>query len=147
MPLQNILILIEKAGFVARGGFHPGPADLVPDVADDSPAQTLILVGNAGPSMWKTFARERDPRTDLLDEWTREKLDKVAEVIGAKALFPFTQPYHPFQLWAQIAEDCHISPLGITIHPDYGLWHAYRGALAIAERIDLPHSEQRDSPC
>ena len=27
---------------------------------------------------------------------------------------------------------CHASPLGLLIHPDYGLWHGYRGALLFA---------------
>ncbi len=147
MQLQTIITRIEKAGFVARGGFKPGPADLVPDIAEGVPVQTLILVGNAGASMWKSFAKERDPGSDLLDDWTKEKLDDIAEEIGAKALYPFTQPYHPFQRWAQKAEDCHISPIGIAIHPDYGLWHAYRGALALGERIDVPRPEPRESPC
>ena len=33
-----------------------------------------------------------------------------------------------------------VSPLGILIHPDWGLWHSYRGALAFRERLDLPAS-------
>ena len=38
------------------------------------------------------------------------------------------------------AEAVAPSPLGILIHPDYGLWHAYRGALAFAERLALPRA-------
>ena len=44
-------------------------------------------------------------------------------------------------------EACHSSPLGIVIHPEYGLWHAYRGALVFAERFDLPVAEQFAHPC
>jgi hypothetical protein len=63
-------------------------------------------------------------------------------------LFPFDgPPFLPFQRWAQKAEPVHPSPLGILIHPDWGLWHAYRGALAFAERIDLPLPDRRSSPC
>jgi epoxyqueuosine reductase QueG len=39
------------------------------------------------------------------------------------------------------------SPIGTLIHPDYGLWHAYRGALVFAEHIALPPSAARPSPC
>ncbi|MGI9402854.1 MAG: hypothetical protein ACR2O0_16470 [Rhizobiaceae bacterium] len=147
MQFQEIVVLTEKAGFIARGGFNPCATDLVPDVAEGVAAQTLILVGNAGNSMWNVFAKERDPRSDLLDDWTRGKLEEIAEKSGAAALFPFTRPYHPFQRWAQKAEDCHMSPIGIAIHPDYGLWHAYRGALAFSERIEIPHIGHRPSPC
>lgn len=41
----------------------------------------------------------------------------------------------------------HVSPLGILIHPEFGLWHAYRGAMAFGERLALPPREQRASPC
>ncbi len=33
------------------------------------------------------------------------------------------------------------------IHPEYGLWHAYRGALAFAGRQARPPREDRPSPC
>ena len=35
----------------------------------------------------------------------------------------------------------------MLIHPDYGLWHAYRGALALAERLALPLRDSRPGPC
>src|SRR4030095_137820 len=48
--------------------------------------------------------------------------------------------------WAMRAEAVAPSPLGILIHPDYGLWHAYRGALAFAERLALPPRGARPLP-
>lgn len=147
MRLQQVLQVIIDAGYTPRGGFHARPEDGVPDVDTGRPALTLLLVGNAGPAMWDRFAREREPKTDLLDDWSREKLGEVARGLGAKALFPFTKPHLPFQRWAQRAEACHASPLGIFIHPDYGLWHGYRGALALAEKLDLPPHDARSSPC
>jgi hypothetical protein len=41
----------------------------------------------------------------------------------------------------------HSSPLGMLIHGDYGLWHAYCGALAFSRAIDLPGDSERPSPC
>ena len=35
------------------------------------------------------------------------------------------------------AEGLRPSPLGILMHPHYGLWHAYRGALLFAEPLGL----------
>ena len=56
--------------------------------------------------------------------------------VGAAPIYPFGgPPYWPFQRWAQRAEAVFPSPLGILIHPEYGLWHAYRAALACC-RID-----------
>ena len=45
------------------------------------------------------------------------------------------RPWLPFQQWARKAEPVHVSPLGVLIHPDYGLWHSYRGALCFDTRL------------
>src|SRR6185295_7693178 len=83
-----------------------------------------------------------------LDRWSRRTIDGIAATLGAIALYPFAgPPWLPFQRWAQRGDQVFISPLGILIHPDWGLWHAYRGALAFAEVIDLPEPYRRPSPC
>ena len=109
---------------------------------------TLVLVGNAGPAMWEVFAKEQRGGPDPLDAWTRTVLGGVAAKLGAVALFPFDgPPYLPFQRWAMKAEAVFPSPIGPLIHPEYGLWHAYRGALAFAEALDLPARAEAESPC
>jgi len=82
-----------------------------------------------------------------LDEWSARILNALAARLGARAVFPFERPYLPFQRWAQRAEACHPSPLGLLIHPEYGLWHGYRGALLFAAAIALPPPDRRASPC
>lgn len=136
-----------QAGLTPRGAFHPGPDDAVPELPSGRPAQTLVLAGNAGPAMWAAFNAARDPATDLLDDWSRDVLEPLARSFGAAALFPFQKPHLPFQRWARRAEPCHGSPLGMFIHPDHGLWHGYRGALAMAERLALPVADARPRPC
>ena len=49
--------------------------------------------------------------------------------------------------WARRAEPVHTSPINLLIHPDYGLWHVYRGALLFTETLALPPVEDRPSPC
>src|SRR5271166_4757675 len=56
-------------------------------------------------------------------------------------------PHFPFQQWVRRAEPVHPSPLGLLIHPIYGLWHSYRGALAFPEALDVPALEVAPSPC
>jgi hypothetical protein len=138
---------IVRTGFTPRGAFGPEPQDRVPHVAPGVATRTLVLAGNAGPDMWRAFSAERDPARDSLDEWSRTKLTALAVELGAVALFPFTRPHLPFQRWAQRAEACHPSPLGMFIHPDYGLWHGYRGALAFPESLGGLPSDERSSPC
>ncbi|MFH1602366.1 MAG: hypothetical protein ABIH03_00480, partial [Pseudomonadota bacterium] len=103
--------------------------------------------GNAGPHMWRSFAAARAESGLSLDAWSKDVLTELAVRIEARALFPFGRPYAPFQRWAVRAEACHVSPLGLLIHPDYGLWHGYRGALLFADAIDLPPPDSRSSPC
>jgi hypothetical protein len=111
----------------------------------------LVLVGFVGFENWQTFAASpeaRDGQPDPLDRWSSRVITALASELRATPLFPFAaRPYLPFQRWAQKAEPVYPSPLGVLIHPDWGLWHAYRGALAFAEHIDLPPPDRRHSPC
>ena len=145
--LQDIRKAIEATGLVQRGGFKVEPSDAVPDVKTGKPAQTLILLGNAGPAMWKRFDAARTHQTMTLDKWSEVVIGELADTLSARALFPFSKPYLPFQSWAQRAEACFVSPIGMSIHPSYGLWHAYRGALAFADELDIPLPDLATSPC
>ena len=40
-----------------------------------------------------------------------------------------------------------VSPLGLNIHPTYGLWHAYRAALLFPVAFDLPTPSAGAHPC
>ncbi len=72
-------------GLMARGGFYP-------DAGDQIDAATAVLVGNAGPAMWRAFVEQRPRGPDPLDTWTREVLETVAAALGARAMFPFGGP-------------------------------------------------------
>lgn len=141
---------IRACGLVPRGGFHPGPDDLVP-AAHGRDARTLVLVGIAGRSLWPAFAASTeatDGAPHALDRWTRRVVGDLAGRLGAVALYPFGgPPHHPFQRWAKRAEALQSSPLGLLIHPEYGLWHAYRAALVFADVLALPAAGDRLSPC
>lgn len=153
LTLAALEDVLAARGLTPRGAFHPIEFDEVPPLADGRVAATLVLAGNAGPAMWDAFARARgdDPRLagdHALDEYSRIVLGEIAGEFDAVALLPNDGlPYYPFQRWAMRAEPLHPSPLGILIHPEYGLWHGYRGALAFAERLDLPPPGRHASPC
>jgi hypothetical protein len=151
-PLRQIEAGLRPHGLILRGGFHPEAADAVPPVAARR-AATVVMVGNAGSpggdAMWQAFsrARARYAGADPLNDWTRDVVTQVARAAGAAALFPFDRPYHPFQRWAMRAEPVFPSPLGLLIHPVYGLWHAYRAALAFAEELHVPAPPAVSPPC
>jgi hypothetical protein len=130
-----ILTRIARETFVPLGWFSP---------LDMGDTRQVILIGNAGPDMFRRFSRSGAP---TMDEWTKVVVDKLAEDLGAKALYPFDKPAHPFLKWARMAGAGFASPLGLNIHPTYGLWHAYRAALLFPVEFDLPSASLRAHPC
>jgi len=148
--LFDIETALRPNGLFARGVAVFGGGD-GPKLSNGAPARTVVLIGNVGGSLWEPFERWRkenasDSVEHPLDTWSKTVIWAVAERFGASAYFPSDPPYQPFQQWAKRAEGLQASPLGILIHPEYGLWHGYRGALGFA--TELPASEQPgDHPC
>lgn len=106
------------------------------------------MVGHAGSEFWAAFSAERRQEADPLDRWSERVLRRIAEETGGHAVFPSDgPPFLPFQQWAMRAEPVFPSPLGLLIHPEYGLWHGYRGALLYSDRHALPAPETSASPC
>ncbi len=147
-PIETIFTAIGRAGLVARGAFLLADHERVATLAE---VQTIVLVGVTGRSGWDAFAASEEKHDGLghpLDRWSRRVIDGLAREFGAIALYPFGgPPYFPFQQWARRAEPVHFSPLGMLIHPLYGLWHSYRGALGFAEALGVPAWETARSPC
>ncbi|WP_421695547.1 ferredoxin [Aestuariivirga sp.] len=138
-----ILTAIRRAGFTPLGWFEPGPEDRAPE-----DARFIILIGNAGPEMFRRFARERDPSRDKMNDWTRDTVQALGRDLDAKAAYPFDlEPPWPFLTWARRAGAGFSSPLGLNIHPAYGLWHAYRAALLFPVVLDLPVQDAGPHPC
>jgi hypothetical protein len=130
-----ILTRIRRETFTPLGWFTP---------SDMGETKQVILIGNVGPEMFARFARSGAP---TMDEWTRVVVDQLAADLGAQALYPFDRPALPFLTWARLAKAGHVSPLGLNIHPTYGLWHAYRAALLFPVEFDLPRMSAGAHPC
>lgn len=142
---------LATLGLTLRGGFRPQADDAVPPLASGRPASQLLLVGHAGGGFWqKVRAAPEAHGPDPIDRWTRRVIGELAAKIGAEALYPFDgPPHHPFQRWARRADPAlAVSPLGILIHPEHGLWHALRAALLLPEPVELlPPATAAAGPC
>lgn len=147
---ENLQHQFAPVGMVARGGFHPQPSDALPDI-NGRPVQTLILLGFTGTQNWPTFASSAEYRDGLanpLDRWSMRVIDALAHELEGRAFYPSDgPPWWPFQRWARRALTLHVSPLGVLIDPRFGLWHSYRGALALPVEIDLPAPVSWPNPC
>ena len=130
---------ITAAGLAPRGWIVATADDRLPPLADGRTARAVVLLGRLGRQGWSDFAAApeyRDRRPDPLDRWTRRVVGALAADLGGRALFPFDgPPWWPFQAWGYRAEPLTRSPLGLAIHPDFGLWHAFRGAIAFADDV------------
>lgn len=150
-PIATASFGLSRHGLIARGGFNVGVGEISPPALSGAPARSVLLIGNGGAEYWPRFEawRTKQPANlaDPLDTWCREVIGKVAEEVGARAVSPSDRPYLPFQQWAMRAEGLKTSPLGVLMHPTYGLWHAYRGALLFDRELDLPEIEAPNHLC
>lgn len=149
--LEQVSRALAANGLILRGGFSFRDGEDRPAGPSGAPARALLLVGNAGAGYWPQFGRWRagqaaDPDNPL-DTWSRTVIGAVADTVGARVLMPNDRPFAPFQQWAMRAEGLRPSPLGILIHPVYGLWHAFRGALLFDREIEVPAVEKPNHPC
>ena len=137
MTIQTLSDYSDNYGLVIRGGFHVTETDNVPDINNQTP-KSLVLFGNTGSSIWDSFSRSAeylDGEQDPMNRWSERIGNTMAKEFDGLALFPFGEPFRPFLDWAKRSESLNASKLGMIIHPDYGLWHAYRFAIAMTEKI------------
>ncbi len=126
--------MLAGYGLQTRGCLQPSLEDGLPDSVAE-----LLLVGHAGSRIWPVFSQSpeyQDGQPDPLDRWSRRVGSAIAGDLGADVVFPFGgPPYYPFVQWAVRAEAIAPSRLGMLIHPEFGLWHAYRFALLLPETL------------
>lgn len=115
----------------------------------------LLLVGNRGSSYWPIFSQSaeyHDGKADPLDRWSKRIAESTClEHPQYRPLYPSDgPPFLPFQHWAMAAESIQPSPLGLLIHPEYGLWFSFRFALLFNREDDPVGALSRapaGSPC
>jgi hypothetical protein len=146
--VETVFAAIRRTGLVPRGALSLTDDERAGELAE---VRTIVLAGMAGREGWRAFAASPEASDGLdhpLDRWSRRLTEALAPELGGKALFPFGgPPFLPFQRWAQRAEPVHSSPIGLLIHPRYGLWHSYRGALGFRETLAIPEPAPVLSPC
>lgn len=144
--------LLESHGLLLLGTMEVSDKDRVPDIDKLRPARKLLLVGNGGSSIWPAFRASpefHDGLADPLDRWSTRVGKTLAAELDGRAIFPFDgPPYPPFLSWAVRTGCVAPSPVSMFIHTKFGLWHAYRFALAFSElQDDLPVQADFAGPC
>lgn len=106
----------------------------------DFSGQYAMLIGNAGHAMWPFFSQSSeysDGQKDPMNRWTKRIVSETMRDVVCEIRHPFDEPYWPFQRIACEAMNIQPSPLGILIHPDYGLWHAFRAIIIVNQNSSL----------
>jgi len=148
---QLVFEELSAAGFIGLGGFHPAGEDLTPVLPSGAPAQTVLMVGSAGPDFWAAFqaaSEAGDGSQDPMDRFTRRVLNGLASRFGFSAVYPFEgPPYHPFQRWALRCGGFSQSPVGVLAHHAYGPWLGLRAAFLCPDRLPLEAAAPPAGPC
>ena len=115
----------------------------------DPDGKTIALLGPQEPLFWQRFTGAPeyvDGEPDPLDRFSKRVIGALARAFGAEAVFPSDgPPYPPFLQWAEASGRCHVSPVGLRVHDEAGLWLSFRGALILPERRAAPAPPP--SPC
>lgn len=146
----ELIAALAPHGLQLRGSFSVQPTDTLPPAPNGQPTTSVWMVGVVGSTFWPYFAASAfyaDGLPDPLDRWSQSIGDALAQRLGGRALYPSDgPPYHPFQQWANRAEPLQPSPMLLRIHPQYGLWHAYRFALALPHTLEAVATDWQRAP-
>lgn len=149
--IDRVGAVLERHGLIVRGSIVFETGEDAPAGPSGGPAKSILLVGHAGTGYWPHFqawlAGQGMKPANPLDTWSKQVIGRVAAAWEARAVFPSDRPYLPFQQWAMRAEGLKPSPLGILMHPEYGLWHAWRGALLFDRSLDVRKATTAAHPC
>ena len=127
----------------------------------DPRARSIVVIGNGGGALWKALSAHaaRNPgwwdRENPLDDFTREVVERdvgaAASAAGARftIVYPFMNGSRTLNFieLGKIAGIAGPSILGVTVHPVYGPWIAFRAALLVDAVIDSPGDAAGFDPC
>lgn len=110
----------------------------------------LLLLGSGGKRFWRALPDYAWKDTDPVDHYSAATLQAfIADYLGSApslALYPGDMPV-PLQRLGALAGWQQPSPLGVGIHPHYGLWFAYRAAALLDSDLPLRSAERLPAPC
>lgn len=151
MPHSNqAQSLVEGINFLAQNGLnlfavfdcHKLPTEIQQQLTsegiklDDSPR--LVLIGNSGGSIWDALQAASTDVTDPIDSFSRQKVSQFIhdylDNASSQLLYPGPTNVSLIRL-GTLAGWSYPSPLGLGIHPEYGLWFAYRALFATTADI------------
>ena len=113
--------------------------------------QRLVLLGHGGRRLWAALqewgGQTADPVDDYSTQITRQFIHHYLNDPPIYWLYPDTPYLVPLQQLGTWAGWSYPSPLGQGIHPEFGVWFAYRAAFLTTAVLPLRVTPKRPSPC
>jgi hypothetical protein len=127
----------------------------------DPQARSIVVLGNGGGALWNALKihASSNPqwwqRENPLDDFTREVVERDiatplrASGVRCTVIYPFMNggPTLSFIELGKVAGIAGPSILGVTVHPVYGPWIAFRAAVLIDAVLDSPGEAAGFDPC
>ncbi|MCP4361431.1 MAG: hypothetical protein GY796_25755 [Chloroflexi bacterium] len=112
---------------------------------------TLLLVGHGGRRLWTQLQKVGLHGPNPIDEYsltlTRRFIADYLEEPDYLQLYPDVPFQPPLSQLGEVTGWSYPSPIGLGIHPQFGLWFAYRTAFLLKGRQSVIKSEAAVSPC
>ncbi len=152
MSARAVAEALDHAGFNL---FSVIDANSLTDSAIPARSESILLVGSAGQSLWRTMPACYHKKPDPVDEYTIDSVTRImqeyAPAVETQLLYPHNesspQPAPRLQALGERAGWHFPSPLGNGINHVFGLWFAYRAVVALAERWPASSPLSSFSPC
>ncbi len=113
--------------------------------------QRLVLTANVGQSLWPHLEANWPQSAHPVDDYSRKVTQTyIAQHLQddtALLLYPTAEYLIPLQQLGTFAGWHHPSPMGVAIHPEFGLWVAYRTAFLTSVALPVTPRDARPSPC
>jgi epoxyqueuosine reductase len=160
MNATTIIPELVEAGLLLQGAIPVADLDDITAAAIEEakvplePYRSLVLLGQAGTTFWDRHAKHHLAEPDPFDRSAR------------KVVANWFDTHHPNASWMAVYPgDANVplgtlaerlgwglgSPIGLTIHPEYGLWVAHRFAfltdIEFESTVVDPAKVAMDHPC
>ncbi len=118
---------------------------------------TTVVVASSGPQLWRCveeaglLQREHpidDFALEAIEAFCDHSLAGVNPPIPHRILWPTdVGPPVPVTQLGELLAWSHRSPMGLGIHPEQGLWFAYRAVVLVGLSAPMTQVETTNSPC
>lgn len=159
--MDKALQQLESAGLNLWAAFRldtlPKPLhQAILDIDTDTEAfDYLLLLGSTGTSYWRAITPLPEDEPHPIDHYAITQVEMAFKDRPLQILYPGNHLL-PLAELGKLAGWHYTSPLGLGIHPEHGLWYAYR-VLALVQDVEPgprmpqigkhPCQSCEDSPC